>query len=366
MISIQYSPKSKVHELSFFNYIEIYLQRSRYNRTLSDNSESAESTMLLIWSVVISVLLCGSLCTGNYRECPLQQKTFLTGNKTIHCTVDGDIQKYYWYIGSTDTKPILSLEHGVKGGTNYTDGHYDITSDGELTITNAQKEHGGTYIFVVIWSNQTVWKQVISVEVTGFYSMCPLEHEIQITGNKTIHCTVDGDIKKFYWYLGSTETKPILSLEHGVKGGTNYTDGHYDITSGGEMTISNAQREHGGTYIFVVILSNQTVWKQVIAVQVTDHDDDTRFQTILRVRFFGIPVLGWLIIVSMALLSIITFGTLIYCRCSKEKKKKENTSKQKENEKENETEQDSLLLEHVVSRMFSPTKEKTESTEKPH
>lgn len=97
----------------------------------------------------------------------MQQKTFLTGNKTIHCTVDGDIQKYYWYIGSTGTKPILSLEHGVKGGTNYTDGHYDITSGGEMTISNAQREHGGTYIFVVILSNQTVWKQVIAVQVTG-------------------------------------------------------------------------------------------------------------------------------------------------------------------------------------------------------
>ena len=88
-------------------------------------------------------------------------------NGTIHCDVDGDIDIYYWYLGSSvETKPILVLDHGERNGTKYGDAHYDINDKGEMKIINAKMEHAGNYTFAVVSQNQTL-QQVISVEITG-------------------------------------------------------------------------------------------------------------------------------------------------------------------------------------------------------
>lgn len=90
------------------------------------------------------------------------------GTKAIHCMVDGNIQGYYWYKGSTSsTQPILRLENGVKGGEKYDDDHYDITSDGNMKIINAMLEHEATYTFAVFFENGTTWSRSISVVISG-------------------------------------------------------------------------------------------------------------------------------------------------------------------------------------------------------
>ncbi|PIK42939.1 hypothetical protein BSL78_20201 [Apostichopus japonicus] len=89
------------------------------------------------------------------------------GTKATHCMVDGNIQGYYWYKGSTSsTQPILRLENGVKGGEKYDDDHYDITSDGNMKIINAMLEHEATYTFAVFFENGTTWSRSISVVIS--------------------------------------------------------------------------------------------------------------------------------------------------------------------------------------------------------
>lgn len=87
---------------------------------------------------------------------------------TICCIAGGPVDAHYWYKGSTsDSQPILLLKNGNKGGTKYNDGHYDITDEGYMKITNAQVEHEAVYTYAVIFLNRLTWTQTISVQVTG-------------------------------------------------------------------------------------------------------------------------------------------------------------------------------------------------------
>lgn len=63
--------------------------------------------------------------------------------------------------------PILKLEDGTKGGLKLEDDHYDINSECEMRIVQAQLSHEATYTYVAILSNGSIWRQDISVIITG-------------------------------------------------------------------------------------------------------------------------------------------------------------------------------------------------------
>lgn len=106
--------------------------------------------------------------TGFSDICPASQFVENNGDISIRCRAEIEIEQCYWYLGSTlETDPILKLEKGLKGGTKLRDVHYDITSNCEMIITDAQLEHEATYTFVAFFSDDSYWTKDISVIVTG-------------------------------------------------------------------------------------------------------------------------------------------------------------------------------------------------------
>ncbi|KAJ8035169.1 hypothetical protein HOLleu_22308 [Holothuria leucospilota] len=70
--------------------------------------------------------------------------------------------------------------------------------------------------------------------------------------SRVIFCQSDRTIKDFYWYRGTkTTSSPILGLQNGIKGGTEYGSEHFDIFENGSMVMQNVKIEHESYYTFV-------------------------------------------------------------------------------------------------------------------
>lgn len=100
--------------------------------------------------------------------CPTKQYIERMSNDAVRCDLHTRINRCYWYLGSTSkTEPILKLEDGVKGGVKLEDEHYDITSECEMRILQAQFKHEATYTYVAVLSNSSISRKDISVIITG-------------------------------------------------------------------------------------------------------------------------------------------------------------------------------------------------------
>ncbi|XP_071843277.1 uncharacterized protein [Apostichopus japonicus] len=130
------------------------------------------NTFKMLW---VMIILSSVLVGGFSDTCPSIQFIEIMGTNKIRCDDHAEINRYYWYVGSTsETDPILKLVNGKMGGSKYNDGHYDITPNGDMTIKNAQLEHEAIYTFVAFFTNDSVWTRDISVIITNTPThLCP-------------------------------------------------------------------------------------------------------------------------------------------------------------------------------------------------
>lgn len=157
--------------------------------------------------VLLSVFIYAAIRTDiSFTFADISCPRFVTIEKntggTVSCDTPGNEIDYFWYKGApSSTNPILQLEDGKPDGTEYGNGHFNISTSGAMTISNANLEHEGFYTFVAHFKDETVQSHIISVIITVEPSpSCPkidvcnkcgnCSLEIKSTGHLT--CSVNG------------------------------------------------------------------------------------------------------------------------------------------------------------------------------
>ncbi|KAJ8034940.1 hypothetical protein HOLleu_21974 [Holothuria leucospilota] len=102
-------------------------------------------------------------------------------------------------------------------------------------------------------------------------TMCPEIAIVEKGETANVTCDTTGkEMKLVYWYRGDPAiSSPILRLENGQPGGTEYGKGHYSITSCGGMIITNATIKHEAVYTALMYFQDETRESMDIKVNVT-------------------------------------------------------------------------------------------------
>lgn len=99
---------------------------------------------------------------------------------------------------------------------------------------------------------------------------CPSTVQIEEGDDSVVTCTSKTPFVDVYWYIGQTSsTDPILWLQNGKKGGTQYGSTHYDLTLRGEMVIKSANVENAATYTIVAYFGDGTSEQANVTVIIT-------------------------------------------------------------------------------------------------
>lgn len=101
--------------------------------------------------------------------------------------------------------------------------------------------------------------------------LCPKLVPIEVGGSGMVSCdTMGKEIVNIFWYTGDpATTNPILRLENGKPGGTEYGRGHYNISSSGAMIITNATIKQEALYNALIYFSDGTSESIIIKVNIT-------------------------------------------------------------------------------------------------
>lgn len=99
---------------------------------------------------------------------------------------------------------------------------------------------------------------------------CPSTVQIEEGDGAVITCTSKTPFVDVYWFIGPTSsTDPILWLQNGKKGGTQYGNTHYDLTLRGEMVIKSANVDNAATYTIVAYFEDGTSEQANVTVLIT-------------------------------------------------------------------------------------------------
>lgn len=188
-------------------------------------------------------LVCMILTTFTEGACPKIVFIERRSSSTISCvTQDKIIAEAFWYRGSiSHTIPILRLENGNPGGTEYGKGQYVVDSKGAMTIHNASVVHEADYFFVAFFEDDTFHKSNVTVvitvlpdppcpQVTNCFS-CEVCH-LNVSGNGTVTCSMLGVRPKMdiNWITEGEPGTDITLHQRNVKNNSNgYT---WDVSIG--------------------------------------------------------------------------------------------------------------------------------------
>ncbi|XP_071843229.1 uncharacterized protein [Apostichopus japonicus] len=120
----------------------------------------------VITSAWLVLVFASSAFTGVQLNCPSNIIIEKGHNATIGCNTSEPPTEVLWYIGSTSsTSPILALENNIKSGTLYDSSRFDITSNGDVIISNAQLEDEAVYTVVAFFATGNYETESITVSI---------------------------------------------------------------------------------------------------------------------------------------------------------------------------------------------------------
>lgn len=136
------------------------------------------------------------------------------GSRVINCLSNRKIKDFYWYRGTTSTsRPILGLQDGRKGGTEYGREHFNIFENGSMSLENVKIEHESYYTFVGYYDLMHFDNATFLVTVTiSPDPRCPV-----ITGCRPCEvCTIDAPTKSDSLTCRVTGARPLIPLSWNI------------------------------------------------------------------------------------------------------------------------------------------------------
>ncbi|KAJ8035063.1 hypothetical protein HOLleu_22154 [Holothuria leucospilota] len=164
------------------------------------------------------------------------------GSRVINCLSNRKIKDFYWYRGTTSTsRPILGLQDGRKGGTEYGGEHFNIFENGSMSLENVKIEHESYYTFVgyydlIHFDNATF---LVTVTISPD-PRCPV-----ITGCRPCEvCTIDAPKKSDSVTCRVTGARPLIPLSWNITSQSGISFVQYDA-----IEQSNEDMDSWDTYI---------------------------------------------------------------------------------------------------------------------
>lgn len=186
---------------------------------------------LIVSIIKILAVVCFVTISDGFADitCPKLVAIEEGSTAVVACNTTGKTTSLaYWYIGdSATTKPILRLENGKLGGTKYGVGYYNISSSGEMIITNATTRHEALYTVLMYFTDDTDVSKHITVNITvSPLPLCPVidvcspceKCTLSVNDTGTLTCSIVGVrplmplkwIIKFQDGIGVVEHLPII------------------------------------------------------------------------------------------------------------------------------------------------------------
>ncbi|PIK56619.1 hypothetical protein BSL78_06475 [Apostichopus japonicus] len=185
----------------------------------------------VITSAWLVLVFAPSAFTGVQLSCPSNIVIEKGHNATIGCNTSGPPTDVFWYNGSPSrTSPILSLENNLKSGTMYSSSRFDITSNGDVIISNAQIEDEAVYTVVAFFATGSYEVENITVSIkVSPRQGCPLIAKcssclsctLQINRTSQLQCIV-------------TESRPKVPLRLAIR-----RSEHLQFTTGESISQKN-------------------------------------------------------------------------------------------------------------------------------
>lgn len=189
---------------------------------------------------VLKIVVFAPLFSGNFASIRCPNTVLIEkGNKSvIECNSStNNVTDVYWYRGSTlTTGPILQLEDGKPGGSEYNKGHFYINHSGAMTIRNATADDEALYTIVAYFQDRTYDTSNVTVHITMTphppcpeVTNCPSCRECTLNVTDSVSgqlmCSVAGSRPhiKMVWII--TSQKGLgLAIHEPVRIHDSYTD----------------------------------------------------------------------------------------------------------------------------------------------
>ncbi|PIK37496.1 hypothetical protein BSL78_25675 [Apostichopus japonicus] len=180
----------------------------------------------VITSAWLVLVFAPSAFAGVQLSCPSNIGIEKGHNATIGCNTSEPPTEVLWYVGSpSSTNPILSLDNNLKSGTLYGSSRFDIKSNGEVIISNAQIEDEAVYTVVAFFAtgNYEVGNINASIKGMPLIARCSSCSNCSLQINRTgqLQCTV-------------TESRPKVPLRLEIR-----RSKHLQFTTGESTSQKN-------------------------------------------------------------------------------------------------------------------------------
>ncbi|PIK37494.1 hypothetical protein BSL78_25673 [Apostichopus japonicus] len=185
----------------------------------------------VITSAWLVLVFAPSAFTGEQLSCPSNIVIENGHNATIGCNTSGPPTDVFWYVGSpSSTSPILSLENNLKSGTMYSSSRFDITSNGDVIISNAQIGDEAVYTVVAFFAtgNYEVENITVSIKVSPRQG-CPLIAKCSPCLNCSLQIHRTGQLQ-----CSVTKSRPKLPLRLEIR-----RSKHLQFTTGESTSQKN-------------------------------------------------------------------------------------------------------------------------------
>ncbi|XP_071843264.1 uncharacterized protein [Apostichopus japonicus] len=185
----------------------------------------------VITSAWLVLVFAPSAFTGEQLSCPSNIVIEKGHNATIGCNTSDPPTDVFWYNGSPSrTSPILSLENNLKSGTMYSSSRFDITSNGDVIISNAQIEDEAVYTVAAFFAtgNYEVENINVSIKVSPRQG-CPLIAKCSSCLNCTLQINRTSQLQCIV-----TESRPKVPLRLEIR-----RSEHLQFTTGESISQKN-------------------------------------------------------------------------------------------------------------------------------
>ncbi|PIK44131.1 hypothetical protein BSL78_19019 [Apostichopus japonicus] len=181
--------------------------------------------------------------TGLQLSCPSNIFIEKGHNATIGCKTSEPPTDVFWYVGSpSSTSPILSLENNLKSGTLYDSSKFDITSNGDVLISNAQIEDEAVYTVVAFFATGKYEVENITVSIkVSPQQVCPMIAKCASCSNCTLQINRTGQLQ-----CTVTDSRPKVLLRLEIR-----RSEHLQVTTGETISQKNEKLGTWNTSISV-------------------------------------------------------------------------------------------------------------------
>ncbi|PIK56631.1 hypothetical protein BSL78_06487 [Apostichopus japonicus] len=185
----------------------------------------------VITSAWLVLVFASSAFTGMQLSCPSYIIIEKGHNATIGCNTSEPPTEVLWYVGSTSsTSPILALENNLKSGTLYDSSRFDITSNGDVIISNAQLEDEALYTVVAFFATGNYETETITVSIkVSPQKGCPLIAKCSSCSNCSLQINRTGQLQ-----CTVSESRPKVPLRLEIR-----RSEHLQFTTGESISQKN-------------------------------------------------------------------------------------------------------------------------------